>query len=146
MKIEEVLANIEIIRNELRDMPEDIDRSYEQRLLYLDTQLSVCGDYLASFVWSVRKNKELKERAHEAYKDRRMLELMEEDRVKWKTVSKAEAKAKGEPEYLQAVEDRAEAIARDRLITEKISSVARMSNSISRNLNALNTEKIKFNG
>jgi hypothetical protein len=146
MNLELVLSNIEAIRNELRDLPEVFDSSFEQRLLYLDSQLSVCGDYLADFVFSARKEKEVKERSHEIHKDKRMLELMEDNPSMWKSVSKAEAKAKSEDEYTNVIEERAQAIAHERLIVEKIASVSRMSNSIARKLNSLNTEKIKFNG
>lgn len=145
MNIEQVLGNIEAIRNEIRDMPESIDSSYLDRLLFLDGQLSVCGDYLVDFVFSARKNKEKLERIHEIHKDKRIIELIDADPVKYKSISKAESKAKSEQAYEEVIDARAEAIAHYNLIDKKIDSVSRLSNSISRKLTSLNTEKIKFN-
>ena len=146
MNLEQVLTNVEAIRNEIRDLPENVDSSYEDRLLFLDGQLTVCGDYLADFVFSARKNKEILERSHEIHKDKRVIELMEQDPKKYKSISKAEAQAKSEEAYDTVIENRAEAIAQYVLVDKKIDSISRMSNTISRKLNSLNTDKIKFNG
>ena len=144
MELNRVLANVDAIRDELRDLPEVIDFSYEQRLLYLDTQLSVCKDYLASLYGPAEKLREVLERSHEMYRNRRVIQLSNEDPAKYKSVAKAEAQATSEEGYKEVIDKRADAISDARLIAKRMDSVTAMSNSIARRLNTLNSERIKF--